>query len=116
LRGVSKLHGTFLIAAGAGFKQCWCCAGKLFNTPNWSCYQGFFLRLFPMPGVYWYGVPLQKLHSTGGIMHLQQGSVCDPEKIQNPLRDGDSLVLLRDGLPSLISLNLDSKHEIKKPR
>jgi hypothetical protein len=41
--------------------------------------------------------------------------VCDPAKIQNPLPDGDSLVLLMDGFPSLISLNLDSKHEIKKP-
>jgi len=114
LRGVRELHGTFLIVAGAGLKQC--CASKLFNTPDWSWYQGFFLLLFPMPGRYWYGVPNKKLHTTRGIMHLQQRSVCDPAKIQNPLRDGDSLVLLMDGFPSLISLNLDSKHEIKKPR
>ncbi len=49
-------------------------------------------------------------------MHPEQRSVCDPAKIQNPLRDGDSLVLLMDGFPSMISLNLDSKHKIKKSR
>jgi hypothetical protein len=102
------------MVAGAGLKQC--CASKLFNTTDWSWYQGFFLLLFPDAWHVLVGGPLKKLHTSWGIIHLQQLSVCDPAKIQNRLRDGDSLVLLMDGFPSLISLNLDSKHEIKKPR
>jgi len=76
LRGVSELHGTFLIAAGAGLKK-QCCA-----SINFSTYQGFFF-FFSHAWHVWYLLLFCGWYEFSMLIFTAGGMCIDDETLQN---------------------------------